>query len=357
MIETKRIVCPSCGASMRYEKDRLVCDYCGSHRSLSLRISSIRYHPLEDHLPQWSDREFHCSSCGATFEAPSYLHSGECPYCSSHLIAPAQNGYELPYILPFTITQREAYQRLRQKIGSLWFAPDDFKRFFKKYKELKSYYYPAWVFSFRIRARYIGRRGVDYLYTETIYTSQGLRRVQRIRTEWFPVEGEVDLGFEDIYAFSYTDTPMMARRLLYRLGESVSFREEMLAGQESYEYNTSTRQGFVAAQAAVEGELRAAIRADIGGDRQIISKIYRHYYDGRYSGIYLPMFWGSVEYRGKIYEFFVNGQSGEVIGKRPYSWIKIVSAIVIGLAVVALILFLLDHFGYIDISMPNRLIY
>jgi len=43
----------------------------------------------------------------------------------------------------------------------------------------------------------------------------------------------------------------------------------------------------------------------------------------RFKHILLPLYVGSFEYRKKAYPFQVNGQTGEVRGKRPYSFWKI----------------------------------
>ena len=357
MKETKKLVCPSCGAGKRYEIDRLVCDYCGHTQKLALEPLAIRYEDFFNYEPVAPERNFTCISCGATFEAKAYFRAGQCPYCQTPLIAPRQNTKEAAYILPIKIDHKEAYRLLKKKIGSLWFAPDDFKKFFKKYKELKSYYYPAWVFAFRVRASYSGQRGIDRVESRVVYTQQGSKRVSRVVTDWYPVRGVVDLGFEDIYAFAYLPTPMLARRLLFNLQESLQFDERMLAGQEVYEYDTSSKESLIVAQSSVEGAIRSAIRTDIGGDRQIISSIDRNFYDIKETLVYLPFYWGSVEYKGAFYDFFVNAQTGEVIGKRPYSWIKITLAVILGVVFVLLVIFLLQHFGYLDASVPNELLY
>jgi hypothetical protein len=44
----------------------------------------------------------------------------------------------------------------------------------------------------------------------------------------------------------------------------------------------------------------------------------------------------SYRYRDKVFRFLVNGQTGKVAGDKPMSWRRIVAAIVMTLAVVAL---------------------
>jgi hypothetical protein len=46
----------------------------------------------------------------------------------------------------------------------------------------------------------------------------------------------------------------------------------------------------------------------------------------------------AYRYRGKVYQILINGQTGEVEGARPYSWLKITlaalaAAIVIGVVI------------------------
>jgi hypothetical protein len=54
----------------------------------------------------------------------------------------------------------------------------------------------------------------------------------------------------------------------------------------------------------------------------------------------LPVFVSAYKYKDKLYQFLVNGRTGEVQGQRPYSWIKITLAVILGLSIIALFIFL-----------------
>ena len=81
--------------------------------------------------------------------------------------------------------------------------------------------------------------------------------------------------------------------------------------------------------------IRSDVRRDIGGDAQRIHDIQTRYGDVSFKHILLPVWVASYRYGGKAYQFVVNGQTGEVQGERPYSWIKIAIAVLIGLILAA----------------------
>ena len=56
--------------------------------------------------------------------------------------------------------------------------------------------------------------------------------------------------------------------------------------------------------------------------------------------ILLPVWLASYRFYDKTYRVMVNGQTGEVMGDRPYSWVKITALILTILAAIGLIVFL-----------------
>jgi hypothetical protein len=64
-------------------------------------------------------------------------------------------------------------------------------------------------------------------------------------------------------------------------------------------------------------------RRDIGGDTQQVSSINMKLSDETFKHILLPVYISTYKFKGKRYNFFVNGQSGVISGQRPYSFWKI----------------------------------
>ena len=54
----------------------------------------------------------------------------------------------------------------------------------------------------------------------------------------------------------------------------------------------------------------------------------------------LPVWIAVYLYAGKNWQVLVNGRTGEVVGERPYSVVKIAAAVVAGLVVLAAVLVL-----------------
>ena len=63
-----------------------------------------------------------------------------------------------------------------------------------------------------------------------------------------------------------------------------------------------------------------------------------------YKHVLFPVWIASYRYKDKIYHFLVNGQTGEVQGEAPISWIK-VALVVIFVLIVIMVLFLLFSAG------------
>jgi hypothetical protein len=71
-------------------------------------------------------------------------------------------------------------------------------------------------------------------------------------------------------------------------------------------------------------EIKSEIENDIGGDEQEIGSTETDYLNNAIKYIMLPVWASAYFYNKKIYQFTVNASTGEVIGARPLSAIKIV---------------------------------
>ena len=79
------------------------------------------------------------------------------------------------------------------------------------------------------------------------------------------------------------------------------------------------------------------IRRDIGGDTQRILQSDIKLSDETFKHILLPVYIGSYRYSGKEYHFYINGQTGELSGTRPYSFWKIFFLVLFILVIIGII--------------------
>ena len=55
----------------------------------------------------------------------------------------------------------------------------------------------------------------------------------------------------------------------------------------------------------------------------------------------LPLWMAAFRYSGKSYPFVINGQSGKIYGKKPWSWIKISLAVLGVLGIIGLMILIM----------------
>ncbi|MBR7110302.1 MAG: hypothetical protein IKC83_00350 [Clostridia bacterium] len=74
--------------------------------------------------------------------------------------------------------------------------------------------------------------------------------------------------------------------------------------------------------------------------------VYVNYNEVRYKYVLLPLWVCNFGYKGKTYNFFINGETGRTAGKTPLSPLKVGLAVLIGLGVVGGLIWLLYHGGF-----------
>jgi hypothetical protein len=109
----------------------------------------------------------------------------------------------------------------------------------------------------------------------------------------------------------------------------VKFDERYMSGFRSETYQLDPERGFVKAAEQTAGEINSAIRDDIGGDEQRIDSTDTQYLDKAIKYLMLPVWVSAYNYNNKVYQFTVNASTGEVIGQRPVSAIKIILAVLL----------------------------
>ena len=120
----------------------------------------------------------------------------------------------------------------------------------------------------------------------------------------------------------------------------VDFKPEYLSGFRTEHYQIDLQQGFTLAKELMQPTLRHLICREIGGDEQRINSMQTQYSAITFKHILLPIWVAAYRYHNRLYRILINARTGEVQGNRPYSTIKIALAVVGGLIVLGLILYL-----------------
>ena len=346
--------CVQCGADLRYRPgtETMVCAFCGATNDVPAPTAAARagiverdfqatLRTPEDSAETAETRFVHCENCGAEIEFDADNHAGECPFCASPVVIDTgpQRRIKPAALLPFSITQKDARGAMSKWLGNLWFAPNGLQEYARKGRELQGIYVPFWTYDADTKSSYTGQRGTIYYVTRNVRVEVNGKmqtrqeQVQKIR--WRAISGRVQRFFDDVLVLASTSLPKSCTDALapWDLSALEPYRPDYLAGFRAEGYTVSLEDGYGQAREIMDRMIARDVRFDIGGDRQRIDRIDTSVSDITFKHILLPVWTAAYKYRGKSYRFVVNGRSGSVKGERPWSWVKITFAVLLGLIV------------------------
>lgn len=354
--------CSNCGATLHFAPGthHLQCSYCGTTNEIASTDSgpvvSFDYQTFIDdnnkHVDQQTARVVSCKNCGASTTLPAEVNSDNCAFCASPLVlSDAENKLVVRphYVLPFIVPQQEAFTSFRTWLGKLWFAPSNLSKMVSSNaNQFKGVYIPHWSYDADTTTDYEGSRG-DYYYQTEYYTEtvdgKEVERSREVRhTSWSPASGTVTNEFEDVLISASHSLPQkIANRLEpWRMDALVKYNEQYVSGFRSELYQITPEDGLEEAKQRMDPEIQSTIRGDIGGDEQSISNYDTAYHNLALKYLILPAWISAYKYNDKLYHFTINACTGEVVGERPYSAVKITMAV---LAAIALIIFIIYCFN------------
>jgi len=354
----RRFPCSKCGAQLRFSPGAFAmrCAHCGSLNEIEASDAEIAELDYESMLLELESNETlvdeivsACESCGARIELAKNVTSGTCPFCSRTVVATGRSVKHIKprSLLPFAIDSRGARERFSKWINKLWFAPSDLKTAATIDGRLNGVYLPYWTYDSGAITDYVGQRGVYYWVTETYTTMVNgkpqIRTRQVRKTRWYPASGRVSDYFDDLLVPASTSiqTERLHKLGPWDLGSLTPYNDEFLAGFRSESYSVQLDGGFEQAKVMMIPQIRSTICADIGGDTQRIASMDTHHHSITFKHLLLPAWVCAYRYKEKLYQILVNARTGEVIGDRPWSWVKIslsvLVAIVVVIAIVAVI--------------------
>jgi LSD1 subclass zinc finger protein len=342
--------CSSCGARLEYAPGTtsLRCPYCGHVQEVALIGTVVQEHsydawaalPPKPRAPAGTYRLV-CHRCGAQTESDNL--SDACPFCGAPIVAERPGGDQIApeAVVPFGIDEGAAQEAVRGWVRSRWFAPNRLKKVGAT-ESLHGTYLPHWTFDARTATDYSGMRGEHYWETES-YTENGQTKTRQVmHTRWWPASGQVQRDFDDVLVPASTRlSPERVQALApWPLENAKAYQADYLAGYQTLRYDVEPDQGLSMAKQQMEDVIEGDCRGDIGGDEQRVTSMDVRYADIMFKLMLLPIWIAAYIYAGKSYQVFVNAHTGQVVGERPYSVPKIVAAVLAGLLVVAVALFL-----------------
>ncbi|MDD6278990.1 MAG: hypothetical protein PUA81_04275 [Oscillospiraceae bacterium] len=316
--------CPNCGAELTFkpETQDFGCDYCDSHFS-EAEIKVICEHaensiPDADEVKHREEFENHtniyrCASCGAEIIADDQQTATFCYYCHEPVILAGRlsGEYKPSKVIGFRLTRENAIDKFKNWCSKRWFLPRDFNSE-KQLEKMTGLYVPFWVADCDMTANYeaIGKKvrswsSGSYRYTET--KEYRIYRNANIFTDGIPADGESkidDLLMESIEPFDYK--------------AAKDFSMSYLSGFYADKYDVDKAAVFPRIRNRATEAAKGIIRGSVAGYSSVspLSERY-NIMQTKWQYMILPVWFMTYKYKGEVYSFAVNGQTGKLAGTPP----------------------------------------
>ncbi len=316
MSAIKEYDCTNCGGPLRFnpEETNWICDYCFSKFNKE-EIDKIYGETKEEGLDEIHEDldSYHCESCGAELIAEETTAATFCLYCKSPTIIKQRfkGEFQPQYVIPFKITKEQSKEMYKKWIGKKFFAPIEFKKD-DEIDKVTGMYAPFWLFDCNAHGATSGRgtkvstwRSGDYEYTKT--KTYRVEREGNIRYEKIPVDGSKKL-----------DDNYMTMIEPYDYNEIEEFSMHYLTGflAEKYDVNSIECEKIMEQRAKdfVSNRLRSTIS---GYSSYISTSNNANLNDIKTNYSLMPLYMLVNKFKDKDYVFFINGQTGKIVGDAP----------------------------------------
>lgn len=299
--------CVNCGGNVVYspEKHKMFCPFCESEGS--------------EEQKKGNGEMSICPDCGGEVPVKEHTSATQCPYCNNYLILDERvEGEYLPrMMIPFQMGKETCKQSLRDKFQKNIFAPTDFLSE-ARLDSMEGTYVPFWFYDYDINADYQGEgtRVKNWTSGNMSYTE----------TSYYDVRRNVDINFQDIPVDASVAMPDDVMDLMepYDYRQLTDFEPKYLSGFFAEKYNMGGAEVEGRARKKMTDDTDALIRNQTGGYnsiRQIRNDVSIKKAEQKYG--LLPVWKYIYQYKGKQYPFYVNGQTGKIVGEAPLSVNKV----------------------------------
>ena len=340
--------CPNCGGKTSFnpKKQVLECLFCGSAVDVDVKKTAKEktLDVLFKEAKVWNDTEvIKCNNCGCQEVVAKGQISTSCSFCGTNNIVKTSDivGMKPQGICPFEVTQLDATRITSAWVSKKKFAPNEFKKTARS-KDLRGMYSPAFTFDCRTMTTYSGKLGETETYTVRVNG----KTETRTRTRTFLISGNYNRTFDDFLVQSASNIPAstLDRLSPFPTGKSVEYDQKYLAGYTANTYSKDGKQTWSDAQVKMENRLKEEILDKYDHDTVYYLDTKTGYHDVSFKYLLLPLYIGHHTYKGKNYNFFINGCTGKIDGKTPVSGWKIFFLILgilgaIGLIVLLVLIF------------------
>lgn len=341
----KKYNCPNCSAELYWDAaaNALKCEYCekqyqpaeldalaakpevskGSEEKVARETTD--QDKVSDDSSKTENADlvvYSCKNCGAEVITSKTTVATTCAFCGRAISLSDKlvGEFKPDSVIPFAITEEEAKNIYKAYANKGGLTPKAF-RTSSVVKKVKGVYVPFWLHSYDENAK------VMIAAENTHSHRRGDDKV--IDHEMFNVDMDITSSFSSIPTdgLKNLDDDLMAAIEPFDYGKLTDFNSAYMAGFYAEEYDENAAEKIVDAKerSKTANETEACNNAGPYMEKVVVS--YNPTYENVESKYaMLPVWLFNVDYKEKLYQFAINGETGKVAGKLPTSIPKLALA-------------------------------
>lgn len=341
-MEAATYKCPGCGAVLEFsiEHQAWACGHCRSEYSLgdlAAREEETQagrpasFETARPALDGGEVRAYRCQSCGADILTDRNTAATFCSYCRSSAIIPDQLGdaRQPDCILPFKLAKQKATELLLEQTKTRPFVPSGFRRDLRD-GVMTGLYVPFWLFSCNARGYFEAECDQVKTWSDSKY--------RYVKTDTYHVirDAEMRVNRVPVDASDKMDDQKMKAIEPFDYAQLEPFALQYLSGHYADSYDMTPEAAAPLGRKRMDDSVRDRVRRMVSGYsavRQRRMDVYRRNEALDYA--MLPVWTFVYRYSGKDYSYSINGQTGKISGKLPFSaariWVCLAASLAAGL--------------------------
>jgi DNA-directed RNA polymerase subunit RPC12/RpoP len=306
-------------------------------------ISMSTTTPSADAATPNAPQTYTCANCGATTSFDPGAKTLRCPFCGSEVAvratAAAATVTVAQYVLPFKLDKDASGNKVREWLGSSFFAPGDLKSR-SAFERSQGTYIPFWRFDADAASNWEGE--ISETHTRQVqrqFTNDSGQTETRMVSEeyktWHPRSGSHQGHHRTFVPGSQGLTQSEADQLMPFPEEGMmTYSDDLLVGFAAEEPGIDEAGAWSSGETRIRSMERDACAKEV----ERLTRAETTLSNRQTAVCYLPVWLYNYRYKNEAYRVLVNGFTGEVVGHRPVSRVKVILTVaVVALIVIAII--------------------
>lgn len=325
----KNYKCPGCGGAMQFdsESQKMHCEHCDTYLTVE-ELDSLYKGGEEPNTGNYSTHDeydtthsnadfqvFKCPSCGAEIITNEHTAATFCSFCGNPgIIKDRVEGAQTPdAIIPFKIGREQAIEIYKAWTKKGLLTPSEF-RSQSVIDKITGIYVPFWIYDYGAKA--------DVTAHCTRVHTERRGNTEYVHTDNFLVTRDVQAGYSKIPADASEEMEddIMDKMEPFNYNEMTAFEMPYLSGYYAEKFNYSKEELAPRVEQRVHDYIVEAACSTIQGYTTTTvthSDVALQKRDAKYT--MFPVWVLNYSYKGKTYNFSLNGQTGKVVGTLPLS--------------------------------------